>query len=107
MTFQSFKLFLIQLSGLDKDALHIYIGMAIFLTCLTIFRKIGFHRYGFALVITTCFALLGEVFDIHDNITTLNKIGLNASIHDIINTCLLPYVLYGISKWTRIFELNK
>ena len=110
--FSSFKEGIVAASGLDKDALHIYVGVGIYLLSLIVLRpvvkKLG-ARGMMALIIVTMIALLGEYLD---NKPTLIKAGLNglsdkeirASIHDIINTCLLPYVLYFLTCFTKIFN---
>lgn len=105
VNFQSIKLLIIEATGLDKDALHIYAGMSIYLLCLVIFRR-RIHRGLLALLITTSIAILAEVLDLRDNHFALSQTALAASIHDIINTCLLPYTLYALSRWTTLLHQN-
>lgn len=112
MDFYNFKEGIIAASGLDKDALHIYVGVSIYLLSLIVLRpfikKLG-ARGMMALIIVTIIALLGEYLD---NKPTLIKAGLDglsdkeirASIHDLINTCLLPYVLYFLTCFTKLFN---
>ncbi|WP_201534092.1 hypothetical protein [Psychrobacter ciconiae] len=112
MDFYNFKEGIVVASGLDKDALHIYVGVSIYLLSLIVLRpfikKLG-ARGMMALIIVTIIALLGEYLD---NKPTLIKAGLNglsdkeirASIHDLINTCLLPYVLYFLTGFTKLFN---
>ncbi len=112
MDFYNFKEGIVAASGLDKDALHIYVGVSLYLLSLIVLRpfikKLG-ARGMMALIIVTIIALLGEYLD---NKPTLIKAGLNglsdkeirASIHDLINTCLLPYVLYFLTGFTKLFN---
>lgn len=112
MDFYNFKEGIVAVSGLDKDALHIYVGVSLYLLSLIVLRpfirKLG-TRGMMALIIVTMIALFGEYLD---NKPTLIKAGLNglsnkeirASIHDLINTCLLPYVLYFLTCFTKIFN---
>ncbi|WP_227672268.1 hypothetical protein [Psychrobacter urativorans] len=99
-------------TGLDKDALHMYVGISVYLLSLILLRPI-FGKYSIrsfiALIMVTCIALLGEYLDNRHTITELGilgigKIELRVSIHDLINTCLLPSVLYVLTGWTRIFD---
>ncbi|WP_201549768.1 hypothetical protein [Psychrobacter fjordensis] len=112
MDFTAFKMSIIEATGLAKDALHIYVGIGAYFLCLMllrpIFKKQGIRSF-IALVIVTCIALLGEYLDNRETIESLGLAGLSrdqitASIRDLINTCLLSYVLYGLNKWTKIFH---
>ena len=103
---------IIEATGLAKDALHIYVGIGVYLLCLILLRPI-FKKQGIrsfvALVIVTCIALLGEYLDNRETIESLGLMGLSreqitASIRDLINTCMLSYVLYALNKWTTIFR---
>ena len=110
--FTAFKMNIIETTGLAKDALHIYVGIGVYLLCLVLLRPIlkkqGIRSF-VALVIVTCIALLGEYLDNRETIESLGMAGLSreqitASIRDLINTCMLSYVLYALNKWTTIFR---
>ncbi|MGO1376100.1 MAG: hypothetical protein ACTH7W_01120 [Psychrobacter sp.] len=112
MDFTAFKMSIIEATGLAKDALHIYVGVGVYLLCLVLLRPIiksqGIRAF-VALIVMTCIALLGEYLDNRETIESLGLTGLNrkqivASIRDLINTCMLSYVLYGLNKWTKIFR---
>ena len=107
----AFKIDIIEVSGLAKDALHIYVGVGIYLLCLLVLRPIIKNqsiRSFMALVVVTGIALLGEYLDNRNTIEASGMAGLSheqlvASLRDLINTCMLPYVLYALNKWTKIF----
>ena len=112
MDFYIFKNNVVSATGLDKDALHIYVGISVYLLSLILLRPI-FKKYSvrafIALMMVTAIALLGEYLDNRQTITELGIAGIGsaelmASIHDIINTCLLSYVLYGLTMWTKTFQ---
>ena len=112
MDFTAFKMNVVETTGLAKDALHIYVGVGVYLLCLVALRPIiksqGIRSF-IALIIVTCIALLGEYLDNRDTIESLGLTGLSrdqilASIRDLINTCMLPYVLFALNKWTTIFR---
>ena len=112
MDFESFKTGIMAVTGLEKDALHIYFGISIYLLSLVLFRPI-FRKYSIrafiALIMVTGFALLGEYLDNRSTISDLGILGLSStqrsdSIHDLINTCFWPYILYAVTKWTNIFN---
>ncbi|WP_227670808.1 hypothetical protein [Psychrobacter proteolyticus] len=102
----------VETTGLAKDALHIYVGVGVYLLCLVALRPIiksqGIRSF-IALIFVTCIALLGEYLDNRDTIESLGLAGLSrdqilASIRDLINTCMLSYVLFALNKWTTIFR---
>ncbi len=112
MDFTAFKMNVVETTGLAKDALHIYVGVGVYLLCLVALRPIiksqGIRSF-IALIVVTCIALLGEYLDNRDTIESLGLVGLSrdqilASIRDLINTCMLPYVLFALNKWTTIFR---
>ncbi|WP_201589147.1 hypothetical protein [Psychrobacter fozii] len=112
MDFTAFKMNVVETTGLAKDALHIYVGIGVYLLCLMVLRPI-FKKQGIrsfiAVIVVTGIALLGEYLDNRETIESLGLTGLSreqltASIRDLINTCMLSYVLYALNKWTTIFR---
>ncbi len=112
MDFETFKLGVIAATGLDKDALHIYVGVSVYIVSLLILRPI-IKRQGIrsfiALVIVTGVALAGEYLDnryiiVPKGFSALGSEAIKASIHDLINTCLLSYLLFALMNWTTIFQ---
>lgn len=112
MDFYTFKVSIIEATGLAKDALHIYVGVGVYLLCLLMLRpliKKQSVRGFIALIVVTAIALLGEYLDnrhiiLPKGISALESKNIKASIHDLINTCLLPFVLFALNKWTTIFQ---
>ena len=114
MDFQTFKLGVIAATGLDKDALHIYVGVSVYILSLLILRPIT-KRQGvrsfIALIVVTGVALAGEYLDnryiiVPKGFSALGSEAIKASIHDLINTCLLSYVLFALMNWTKMFNSN-
>ena len=114
MDFQTFKLGVIAATGLDKDALHIYVGVSVYILSLLILRPI-IKRQGLrlfiALIVVTGVALAGEYLDnryiiVPKGFLALGSEAIKASIHDLINTCLLSYVLFALMNWTKMFNSN-
>ena len=112
MDFENFKLGVIAATGLDKDALHIYVGTSVYILCLFVLRPI-FKRQGvrsfLALIVVTGVALAGEYLDNRyiiapKGFSALGSVNIKASIHDLINTCLLSYLLFALMNGTRVFQ---
>lgn len=112
MEFTDFKLNMVEITGLAKDALHIYVGIGVYLLCLFVLRPIIKSqniRAFIALIVVTGVALSGEYLDnrhiiIPKGLLALEMVDIKASLHDLMNTCLLPYVLFALNKWTTVFH---
>ncbi len=112
MDFYTFKLNVVETTGLAKDALHIYVGVGVYLFCLLVLRPIIKNqntRAIIALVVVISVALAGEYLDnrhiiLPKGYLALKSTDIKASIHDLINTCLLPFVLFAFNNWTRVFQ---
>ncbi len=97
--FQDFKLYLVEGADLARDALHIHIGLAIFVLARLLWRWRGgwFFAWTLALAVT----LGGEWLD------SLNEDPANAAItepehwRDIWNTMLWPTILLFIGRWLQ------
>lgn len=111
MDFETFKIGVMAATGLDKDALHMYVGIGVYILCLFVLRRIvkkQFIRSFVAVMVVSGVALVGEYLDNRDMITeqgflALDRVAITASIHDLINTCLLSYVLFALMNATTLF----
>src|SRR5262245_11257339 len=101
-TFQTFKHELVQFAELSKDALHIYVGLAVFLIGAAIARK-GL-RSTMALLLVLAVALVGEILDLRDEFRSHERFKWWASLHDLLNTCFWPLVLWLLARYTRILK---
>jgi hypothetical protein len=98
-TFQSFKHHLVQFAELSKDALHIYVGLSVFLLVAAIAPK-GL-RSGWAILAVLAVAVVGELLDLRDEFRSRERLLFWASLHDLINTCFWPLVLWLLARYTR------
>ena len=97
--FQEAKLWLVATLGLPRDALHIYVGLIVFLGVAGIFRLP--LRDWRPIVATLLVAVVGEAWDLIDSGPRLRWA---RSWHDLWNTMLWPLVLYALARWTRVFK---
>ena len=100
--FQSFKHDLVQAAALSKDALHIYVGLIAFLV-VAAFARSGL-RSTVALLVVLGLAVVGEVLDLRDEMHAREHLKWWASVHDLINTCFWPLVLWLMARYTRILK---
>ncbi len=90
--FQDWKLQLMELTALSKDALHIYIGLACFLSVALLARRgLAAPQAWWAVLALAC---LGEWLDLRSINGPWAPEIYWASLHDLINTLFWPTVLY-------------
>lgn len=99
--FEALKFLLITLTGLAKDALHIYIALAIFLGSCLIFGWKARQWRPWLLVLAV--AITGEVWDILRALELGQKPGLQGNWQDIWNAMLIPTALLVLSRYSSIF----
>lgn len=88
--YQLLKLWLLAALPLTKDAIHVYIGFLCLLVALIVLRR-RLTSY-WALVPGLLVSVTMEVFDLRDGY------GWTASIHDLVNTNLMPFVLVTLAR---------
>lgn len=89
--FYQLKELLTLLLPFSADALHVHIGMALFLVVLALARG-HLRRYLVAFGTVLCICLVGEVLDAFHDIGQGNAIRWRNSIKDIVDTALWPGV---------------
>jgi hypothetical protein len=95
--FQTLKTSIVRTVGLSQDALHVHVGLMVFILLALSLRKRGFSWLPFAAAV--CAALLGELLDMRDDLATRGFWRVGASIHDIINTAFWPLLLTLLARW--------
>jgi hypothetical protein len=99
LDFQQLKLVLIEWSGLGKDALHIYAGMALFLTVRLLWRRKG--GWVLAWVATLALACGVEWLDMMAEASNSRITPDAAHWHDIWNTMFWPTILVLVGRWLQ------
>ena len=98
--YQRFKIELLSLLHLSKDAVHVYIGVGCLLVTLLLLR--GRVRWK-ALLPGLLLSLVMEVFDLRDNWRDERRLRWRDSAHDVLNTNAIPLVLVLLlrHRWIR------
>jgi hypothetical protein len=91
--------------GLSRDALHIYVGLAILLVMAFVLRRQLSSLIPLAIVFLV--AVIGEIVDMRDDLVTMGYWRLGASLHDVVNTVFWPTILTIFHKAGLIFRLDK
>jgi hypothetical protein len=90
-SYQQLKTQILAAAGLSKDAIHIYIGVGCFLISILVLR---FAPTAYrSLVLGLLVSLAMEAMDLRDNVRYRETTRVMASLHDLLNTNLIPYLL--------------
>jgi hypothetical protein len=94
---QNLKLYLIDLTGLGRDALHVYAGLAVFLTVRLLWR----WRGGWVIAWLAALALASSIEWL--DMRAEGQAGVlqpdPAHWHDVWNTMVWPTVLLAVGRW--------
>ena len=101
--FQSAKLAIVSFLSLPKDALHVYVGLIIFLGAMVTLRKP--MRSLVPWLVVLLLALAGEMWDGYDDLRSLGHLRPAASWHDIWNTLFWPTALLLLAR-LRLIGIN-
>jgi hypothetical protein len=100
--FQQAKMLLVELLGLPKDALHIYVGLAVFLTAAATLRRPLGSWLPIAAVVAA--ALAGEAWDLLETRAAGARPYYDRNWHDVWNTCFWPATLFLLARYTRVLN---
>jgi hypothetical protein len=101
-SFQSAKTWLVELMGLSKDALHIYVGLTVFLLTALIFRLPLRDWRPLAAVFLV--AVAGEIWDLFERLGPGDPPFWASNWHDIWNTMFWPLMLFLLARSPRLLK---
>ncbi len=99
---QTSKLWLKDLVGLGKDALHIYVGLIVLLLVAALLRAP--LRDWRPIIAVFVVALAGEVWDLIEWTARGKLVQWPNHWHDLWNTSFWPFVLFALARWTRLLK---
>lgn len=99
---QAAKLWLIGMTGLSKDALHVYVALILLFGSAVLFKwsLAGWRPWTVVLVA----AVAGEAWDIRDRVVSAVPVDLAGDWHDIWNTMFWPSVILIMARTTQVFR---
>lgn len=101
-SFQTIKLIVIAVTGLSRDALHIYTGLITMFVAALILRRPLRSIVPLVMVVLVC--ALGETIDMYDDIAFRGYWKWNSSLHDFLNTLFWPTLIFLLARYTMIFN---
>lgn len=102
--YQEFKLLVVDVLGLSKDAIHVYLGLIVFFLALTLFKKGKIDFW--AVLPVLALAISMEAMDLYDNYRSMDSMYWSNSLHDIINTTFWPLIIVVLARF-KFVNLNK
>lgn len=103
-TVQSIKLAIVSATGLAKDALHVYVGLAVLLIAAAALRKPLRSVVPWLSVLAV--ACAGELLDLRDDIVYLGHWRWATSLYDILNTLFWPTVIWLLARKGILFRAS-
>jgi hypothetical protein len=99
--YQNLKISILQMIPLSKDAIHIYIGLIVFLISVHFLKR----RFGlaYALLPPLVVSLAMEAWDLRDDYVYKGELAWENSLHDLFNTNTVPLIFY---LYLRFFHRN-
>jgi hypothetical protein len=100
-TVQAIKLAVVEITGLSKDTLHVYVGLAVFFAVTAVSRRRLRSIVPWLTVLAV--AIAGELIDMIDDLSTSGHWNWGASLHDIVNTLFWPTVIWLLARLGFLF----
>lgn len=100
--YQSAKLVLMDATGLAKDALHIYVGLTLFLLTAALLRRPLSDWRPLAAVFLA--ALAGEIWDLIDTLAIDRAPRWRGNWKDIWNSLFWPVALFLLARYTAVLR---
>jgi len=82
---------------LQRDALHVHIGLAFFLCIAAVLKRPG--RFRAALVWLLGITLVGEVFDLSNTVSGIYRVKVLNSVKDVVNTMFWPVTVVFVGPF--------
>lgn len=98
---QTVKNLVSEVLNLSKDALHIYVGLGVFLIMAALLNKSP--RSLVPWIGALIAAIIGEMVDGYDDLVLYGRWRWPASLHDVINTLFWPTVLVLLARFNMFF----
>jgi hypothetical protein len=100
--FQAFKTWLVDYLDVSRDALHIFVGLAVFLLMALLFRLSLRDWRPLAAVLFA--ALAGEAWDLFESWRFDRAYRWDLGWHDVWMTLAWPAILFVLARWTRVLK---
>ncbi len=99
---QSAKIFMVEMTNLGKDALHIYVGLGVMLiVAVALKRSLADWRPLAAVAVAS---VAGEIWDVIDTFSHGGTPRWNANWKDVWNTMFWPTAFFLLARFTKVLK---
>ena len=103
MNYQQMKPYILNFFHVSRDAIHIHIGFAC-LVLVLLFTKKKLSSF-YTILPGFIVSVLMELMDLRDDYVLRHRLNFMASLHDLVNTNLIPFVLVLLAKRKKTDQL--
>jgi len=103
-TVQDIKWAIVELTGLSKDALHVYVGLGVLFAVAAVSRRR--LRSIIPLLVVLAVAFAGELLDLRDDLAGTGRWRWRSSLYDVMNTLFWPTIIWLLARFTALFGAN-
>ena len=100
LSYVHLKILIVSTLPLSKDAIHIYIGFMCLIASIVLLRR-PLTSY-WVLVLGLIISCAMEILDLRNLYLWSGVVHWRPSLHDLINTNLMPFLLVTLARWQRI-----
>ena len=99
---QTGKIAVMELTSLGKDALHVYVGLAVMLAVAILLKR---SLSDWRPIVAVAFAsIAGELWDLVDTFSHGGTPRWSGNWKDIWNTMFWPLILFLLARFTRVLK---
>lgn len=98
------KIMIVDVTGLDRDALHIYVGFTVYIVCclLTGWKARDWKPW----LVVLAAGIAGEALDLWISVAYDKPVMIREGLKDVLNTVLVPTVILLAARFSAIFRQN-
>ena len=89
---------IVEFFGMSRDALHVHVGLALFLLVVALLRSCP-RRFLYAWMVVLIVQSINELLDLHDWYYWTRSWNWRKSLGDYVHTMLWPSILFGLARW--------
>ena len=98
-TVQAAKQAAVEALGVSRDALHVYVGLSVFILTALILRQP--LRAWWPWLAAVAVAVTGEGIDAFDDIRAMGRWRWIESVHDVVNTIFWPTIVMLVARYRK------
>lgn len=99
MNYQSMKPIILNFLHVSRDAIHMHVGFGCLVLTL-LFTKKKLNSF-YSILPGFIVSIIMELLDLRDDYVARGVLKFGASLHDLVNTNFIPFILVLLAKWKK------